>query len=403
MIKVALCSVLVLPAVSFAAEVGTESASALSTGRYDATIVQLENGQVLVMGGADGTETCGSLGSLPCALSSAELLDPDTGSVTATGDMTVPRMRAAAVKFRDASGVEQVLVCGGMDYDAVGYGHDECDLYDTATGEFSAADAMPVGARWGHRLTLLPDDTVLMTGGRQVGSAHSIVNAALYDPTADTWTSLDDLADARYAHTANVVVDESGEAYVVVAGGRTPSAALASVEIYTVSDETWTTADSLGAARSDHTASTLPGGQVLFVGGETESAAWSSLSSAELFDIDAWSSSGVGVSSTGAMREARAGHSTIPVPGGILVVGGHGSDGEPLDTAEIYNLGSFAAGEFRYLVGSAGILHVDTPVNDVGTAGGAFGLVQGGVQRYWWIGGTDADDAVSSAVQYIQL
>src|SRR5262249_53284962 len=56
------------------------------------------------------------------------------------------------------------------------------DLYDPATGTFSAAGNMTTG-RYGHTATLLPDGRVLIAGGLSVWGAGPTSSAELYVPS----------------------------------------------------------------------------------------------------------------------------------------------------------------------------------------------------------------------------
>jgi hypothetical protein len=69
---------------------------------WGATATLLEDGQVLVAGGSTGCDS-------PCYSASAELYDPAKGTFTKTGNMTVPRAEARAIRLRAGD----VLLVGG--------------------------------------------------------------------------------------------------------------------------------------------------------------------------------------------------------------------------------------------------------------------------------------------------
>jgi hypothetical protein len=72
----------------------------------------------------------------------------------------------------------------------------------------------------------------------------------------------------------------------LVAGGASGLDALASVELYDPASGTWTTTAALNTARRDHTATLLPNGKVLIVGGDSGlSNNPSYLAGAELYDV----------------------------------------------------------------------------------------------------------------------
>lgn len=67
------------------------------------------------------------------------------------------------------------------------------------------------GSRDWHTATLLPDGTVLVTGGGEFLSS-----AELYDPGAGTWATTGSMNTARYSHTATIL-PTNGK--LLVAGG----------------------------------------------------------------------------------------------------------------------------------------------------------------------------------------
>src|SRR6187551_3044262 len=113
------------------------------------TATLLLDGRVLVAGGE------GASGGL----TSAELYDPSSGSWTATGSMTMIRGGQTATLLRNG----KVLVAGGIGSGTFGQmqgARDSAELYDPATGSWSATGSMD--ARFSdHTATLMADGTVL--------------------------------------------------------------------------------------------------------------------------------------------------------------------------------------------------------------------------------------------------
>lgn len=124
----------------------------MSTGREDPGAIRLLDGRVLVTGGDSGEETP--------RFTSAEIFDPQSGQWTATGDMTTPRseIEYATVLLSDG----RVLVPGG--HTAPHTSVSNADLYDPQTGTWSAAGSMSV-PRSGHVTVLLDSGIPLVTGG----------------------------------------------------------------------------------------------------------------------------------------------------------------------------------------------------------------------------------------------
>src|SRR5262249_18029032 len=86
--------------------------------------------------------------------------------------------------------------------------------------------------------------------------------------------------------------------------------------------DTWHATGSMHVARVDHSATSLPTGQVLVAGGEGPGLLGDPLASAELYDP------GTGTwTMTGSMHVARAFHSATLLPTGqVLVAGGFADD-----------------------------------------------------------------------------
>jgi N-acetylneuraminic acid mutarotase len=139
-------------------------------------------------------------------------------------------------------------------------------LYNPATNTWSNGPDLP-SPRFGHTATALPGGTVLLVGGRATGPVNSAdANTLLYDPLANTFaTSAGQLALRRSHHTATLLPDGT----VLVVGGRgiAGQEALSSVEIFDPGTGTWSSGMDLPARRREHTATLLPDGRVLVVGG----------------------------------------------------------------------------------------------------------------------------------------
>src|SRR5207247_802269 len=116
------------------------------------------------------------------------------------------------------------------------------------------------------------------------------------------------LATARYLPTATLLPNGK---VLVVGGNDTSGVSLASAELYDPASGTWTATGSLGDARSDHTATLLPNGEVLVAGGTNGTDGV--VTSEELYDpaSGTWTATGSRGDRPAAVALARARNRTI--------------------------------------------------------------------------------------------
>jgi len=216
------------------------------------TAALLPDGRVLVAGGEDRGEN---------ALASAELSDPATGTFTRTGDMTEARGQATATPLRNG----KVLIVGG------GSGHypsqnvyRSAELYDPATGKFTSTGQMAVG-RNKHASVLLASGKVLVVGGSDNRGWHGEYSSAeIYDPATGTFSATGAMSASRFKLPHATVLLDNG--MVLVAGGGNFG------EVYDETKGTFSKVEgNFGAARFFASATVLPGGKTLITGGYAES------------------------------------------------------------------------------------------------------------------------------------
>jgi WD40 repeat protein len=297
----------------------------------DASAV-LPDGKVLVTGGYDSSAPLGS----------SETWDPSTGTFSPTGDMSTPRAFHTATTLADG----RVLVVGGGELNTTGGAEPTpplatAELYDPATGTFTATGSMPAG-RMLHTATLLADGKVLIAGGASATVPDSTV-ALLYDPASGTFSPTGSMAAVRMMHTATRLAD--GRVLITGGLGASPTAvagsqsnpALTSSELFDPASGTFTAAGDMGVPRLGHTATLLKDGRVLVAGGLDSFDVTSSTSgatpkpsasaaSAELYDPAAGT-----FTPTGAMTTQRVFHVAAPLPDGhVLLAGGGGGMGSAL-------------------------------------------------------------------------
>ena len=300
-------------------------ATSPATPRDSHTATLLPSGKVLIAGGCND-------GSCSLTYASAELYDPNAGNWGAAGSMASVRGYHTATLLPSG----KVLVAGGCNGTACATVLNQADLYDPATGTWTATGSM-TAVRAAHTATLLPSGKVLVAG-RSSDPAAAANSAELYDPATGTWTATGAMGTPRRYHTATLL--SSGK--VLVAGGAAPPASiLDTAEQYDPATGTWTAAGTMTAARRVHTATRLASGKVLVTGGCRGTGACTvNLASAELYDpgTDTWTATAA------PMAGARADHTATLLPSGkVLVAGGTlyptdgGTQWTDLKTAELYD------------------------------------------------------------------
>jgi hypothetical protein len=116
----------------------------------------------------------------------------------------------------------EVLIAGGDYGDGDGASR-IAELYDPATGVFTATGNMTVG-REEDTATLLPDGTVLFAGGH----IERETSAEIYDPVTGTFSTTGDMIVGRDLHSATLL--NSGQ--VLIAGGYGRPTNLSSAELF---------------------------------------------------------------------------------------------------------------------------------------------------------------------------
>lgn len=165
--------------------------------------------------------------------------------------------------------------------------------------------------RAAHTSTLLENGKVLITGGF-VANGSGLKSAEIFDPAANSFTSLPDLNAARASHTATRLPDGK----VLIAGGFNGEY-LDTAEIFDPATNSFTPAGRMVTARSGHVATLLNDGRILLAGGTGKG--WTFLADAELYDPKTGR-----FSPTGRMTTERESHTaTLLDDGRVLITGGH--------------------------------------------------------------------------------
>jgi len=230
---------------------------------------------------------------------------------------------------------------GGNGYTAVASATFNPQVFATST-RFNIQGFCPTGnlttLRREDTVALLPNGKVLIAGGlnsNSVSTALPLNTAELYDPATGVFTATGSMATSRDLATATVLPNGK----VLVVGGRDATGTtLATAELYDPTTGQFTQTGSMASPRQEHAATLLPNGKVLISGGVTFSSSGFFFTASELYDPATET-----FTPTGAMNSGRASHTaTLLSSGMVLLAGGltlnQGGNGQQLTTsAELYN------------------------------------------------------------------
>lgn len=316
------------------------SAAPMNVKRLSHNGATLRDGRVLVLGGRTT-----NVGATPGAgiLSSAEIYDPATNTWTYTGSMNAARRSAASVVLNDG----RVLVTGGADRAGAtaALPKSACEIYDPSTGTFTSIGNMTT-PRTAHSATLLDDGKVLITGGSNgLGTAFPTNLAEIFNPADNSFTAV---GPSNFPHLAQVAV-KLRDGRVLIPGtyyNLTHTAEGGNIspecEIYDPATQTFSVTGSLAMKRIDIGGQPLLDGTVLIAGGVSTDfqKRYPAMfqTSAEVYDpaTGTWSI-------TGLMSDGRDEFSGIALDDGrVLISGGFtrlATGSTLLKTAELYTPG----------------------------------------------------------------
>ncbi len=228
-----------------------------------------------------------------------------------TGSLNIGRRYQSGIATQLLNG--KVLVeAGTVEGDAGLIDSPSAELYDPSTGTWTLTGNLN-RRRFLHTATLLPDGKVLVAAGADIdgGGYFPIASAELYDPATGTWTLTRPLNNRRFSHTATLLPNGK----VLVVGGSN-NVGLTSAELYDPASGTWRDTGSLNNGHSNHTATLLPNGMVLVAGGLDSTNHISA-------NADVYNPATGTWTVTGSLNTARTDHTATLLPNGkVLVAGG---------------------------------------------------------------------------------
>lgn len=228
--------------------------------RIGPDVVLLDDGRVLVVGGQDIAPSSPQDAILPF-VGTTEIFNPATGEWRQAAPMEQPLFRQAAVLLSDG----RVLVVGGVSL-SDGKESARAEIYDPATDTWTPTEDMAT-ERGEPKAVLLSDGRVLVTGDKSLDFRAVTGKAETYDPDTGAWSSIEDMSKTSTGHTLTLLPDGR----VLAAGGVHPTnrhfGAYSTTEIFDPAANSWSPGPELSEPRIHHSATLMPDGRVLLIGG----------------------------------------------------------------------------------------------------------------------------------------
>ncbi|MGV3720897.1 MAG: Kelch repeat-containing protein [Actinomycetota bacterium] len=194
------------------------------------------------------------------------------------------------------------------------------EIFDPRTGAFTPTTGSLRNARFGHASVLLPDGRVLVVGGKVLATEVRVLEAELFDPKRGAFEPTGALAVGRDRCTGWLHATPDGAVRVLVAGGSAQEGGTTPArrsEVYSVATGKFTPGPELIRDRMAHTATPLPAGKMLLVGG------WSNSENATTRQAEIWDPAQQAFRPAGRLLHGRHDHAAVLLKDGrVLVAGG---------------------------------------------------------------------------------
>jgi hypothetical protein len=350
---------------NYSAYGGAFSSSATATG--------LPDGRVLLIG-TSLTNTFQSASSINGVL--AAIYEPASGrSYLLAAPATITSIGSTATLLRSG----KVLVAGVGAY-----------IYDASFTTWSEAGSVVV-KRFGHTATLLADGRVLVAGGFAPAQGNQgdtrLTSTEIYDPVSNRWSAASDMP---------LNLGDSGNTGALLRDGRVLIVSGGAAALYDPKSNRWSASITLSEpSLGPHTATVLPDGRVLVLGGcaERSSFACARFAMPLVFDParNQWSPAA-------PMPSGREGFSATLLKSGLVLVAGGFGPQWVAPTADLYDSAANAwapAGDMR--VARAGPTATLLKSGSVLVIGGSFLANMSSAELYSPPGGGESPTAANSS------
>jgi len=253
-----------------------DSVDSIGSDRQAVPAVQLDDGRVLLAGGAGASlELC-------------EVYDPWRQEFSDVAPLNQGRAGHTVTKLSDGT----VLVVGGSDFSLVAL--TSAEVYDPVADTWTTVGPLAT-QRAGHTASLLPSGHVLVAGGSTdlsdvvAGATSALKTTEIYDPATQLFSTGPNLARPHTVHAAVTlasgdVLIASGGSFTTILGIKIPEITN-KAQVFSAGGGTFSGEVTMKAGRVYPGAAMLADGRVLLAGGIGGTiTSLTNLASAELYD-----------------------------------------------------------------------------------------------------------------------
>jgi hypothetical protein len=297
----------------------------LAVPRYGHTATALRDGRVVVIGGA---MTIPPNQQPPTTTGLAEIFSPESLSFNSSGTMLYPRFYHSAILLPDG----KIFVAGGTD--SSGNYVSQAELFDPATGKIAPAGTMAQSLGGITRAVLLNETS---------GHAEVLVFGGAQSATTEVWNEQTNSFSPGLqmtgiqSNSAHPVLDSEGR-YETNGGVGSNFTILATEQHIQPQTGVFSNGPGLIKPRVGQTLTAFPNGALLVTGGTADQIGTAELKSSPSSSWALTSGSATCPGAAGCMLAYRQNHTATLLPDGtVLLVGGFNSNSSAQATTEIYS------------------------------------------------------------------